>query len=712
MRYFFYITALLFVLFGAGMDTAASESVRYKSGKATAQLVSSYDRAMPGDDFYIALSLTLEPHWHTYWRNAGGPGNGAEIKWDTGGAAQIGDIVWPLPIIVHTGPIVNYAFEDRLLLASPIKLSEDLKPGQVVTINMEAMYLVCYQVCLPEMASLSLPITIGDPIKDGRWSANINRTLRKAPKENPAFAAAARFDSGLLTMDFTGPELSGTTYNNSGLYKNAYFFPYVQDLINADEVQLVTTAEKGLRLEIAPSYVLEDGLNMDVQGVLSFDKKTEDGWQRTGVIVSAAPGTSLDIGAAANARTSSASSGTSLGLLAALFGAFIGGMILNLMPCVFPVLFLKALGFTKAAHEDRAHIRTHGWLFTLGALVTFIGLAGLLIALKLSGAGLGWGFQLQNPIVVGGLALLFFVIALNLFGMFEVGGRVQNTGAKLANTDGNKGAFFTGVLAVIVATPCTAPFMAGALGFAFAQPPLITLLVFLALGLGFALPFLALSHAPGLLAKLPKPGPWMDTFKQFMAFPMLATAIWLLWVLTQQSGADGGALALIAMLLTAFGIWLLSRKTKVRLIIALIAIALAGVSIANLKTAPSMSTSAQNAQHQAWSPQLVQELRAQGHNVFADFTAAWCVTCKFNEKTVLSRAATKELFTQTNTVTLIADWTNKDARIANELAKYERAGVPMYLLYSAGEDDTPPQVLPQNLSLKILKKALKNAKQG
>ena len=707
MRYFFYIAALIFTLMGAGLTAAASESISFKSGKATAQLVTSYDRAMPGDEIHVALVLTLEPHWHTYWVNAGGPGNGAKLKWKTSEGARIGDIIWPLPDIVRTGPIVNYAFEDRLLLASPMTLSEDLKVGQVVTIEMEAMYLVCYDVCLPEMASLSLPIVIGEPVKDGRWSSNINRTIKKAPKAEPGYAASSRLENGVLNMEFTGPDLEASTY------RNPYFFPYIQDLINADDAQSIAVGGKGLRVSMAPSYVLEDGLNMDVEGVISFEKETEDGWKRTGVIVRAAPGTSLDIGAVSKTLTpASASGGTSIGLMAALIGAFIGGIILNLMPCVFPVLFLKVLGFTKSAHEDRARIRSEGWLFTIGALVTFLALAGLLIILKLSGAGLGWGFQLQSPIVVGALALLFFIIALNLFGMFEIGGRVQNTGAGLANAGGKKGAFFTGVLAVIVATPCTAPFMAGALGFAFAQPPLVTLLVFLVLGFGFALPFLALSHAPALLKKLPKPGPWMETFKQFMAFPMLATAIWLLWVLTLQSGADGAALALIAMLLAAFGIWLLGRKNRLLMAAAITVLVFSGLSIANLKTLPNAALSAQSATHQNWSPQLVQELRAQGHNVFVDFTAAWCVTCKFNERTVLARPKAQELFASTNTVTLIADWTNKDERIAKELAKYERAGVPMYLLYSAGTNDSPPQVLPQNLSLKILKKALKNAKQG
>ena len=296
---------------------------------------------------------------------------------------------------------------------------------------------------------------------------------------------------------------------------------------------------------------------------------------------------------------------------------------------------------------------------------------------------------------------------MNLFGLFEIGGSLQNTGAGLAQKSGAKGAFFTGVLAVIVATPCTAPFMAGALGFAFAQPAMMTLIVFAALGFGFALPFLALSYMPGLLQRLPKPGVWMDTFKQLLAFPMLATSIWLVWVLSHQSGADGAAGALIAMLMAGFAVWLWKRKSGFAKGLALASLLLSGYFIIGLKSVPAQAGQMSEAQD-AWSPERVAELRAAGHPVFVDFTASWCVTCKVNEKLVLHRQATKDLFARTNTKVLVADWTNKNKRIADELARHGRAGVPLYLLYPPGMDGEV-QILPQTLTQKTLEKALEKA---
>ncbi len=678
----------------------AAESVPVTSGKAVAQLVTSHDAAMPGDDIYIALSLRLEPHWHTYWRNAGGPGEPAAMYWDSPDGYSVGEIVWPMPQIVRTGPIINYAFEDRLLLPMKLHISEDAKMGEIITIRAEAAYLVCYQVCLPESAKLSLPLLIGEPVKDGRWSANINRTLKKAPKVNAGFEAAARMKNGQFIVDIKADDL------RAGQYKNPYFFPYIQDQIEADDPQNFSQVEDGIRIAMTPGFVLEEGLTEDIVGVIAFDRKTDSGWKRHGVIVSAAADGGIDIGAVTGGGAG-APKPAGIGLMAALIGALLGGMILNLMPCVFPVLSLKALGFAKTAHEDKGKVRRHGWLYTFGVMLSFLALAGALLALKAGGASLGWGFQLQNPVIVGGLALLFFVIALSLFGLFDIGGGLQNTGSGLAQGGGAKGAFFTGVLAVIVATPCTAPFMAGALGFAFAQPALITLIVFAALGFGFAVPFLALSYMPRLLQRLPKPGAWMDIFKQFLAFPMLATAIWLLWVLSHQSGADGIAAALLAMLMAGFAVWLWKRKSGLAKILAVVSIVLGGYFIMSLKTTPA--TTAQISEMQdAWSPQRVTELRAAGHPVFVDFTARWCVTCKVNEKLVLNRQATKGLFARTNTKVLIADWTNKDKRIADELARHGRSGVPLYLLYPAGADGQL-QILPQTLTLGTLEKALEKA---
>jgi len=697
MRNFLFI-CLAIVAFWVAPVSQAAESDPIKSGRVVAQLVTSYDVAAPGQDIFIALSMRLEPHWHTYWRNAGGPGEPAEMHWDMPDTISIGEIIWPLPQIVTTGPIINYAFEDRLLLPMPLRISKDAKPGETITIKAQASYLVCYEVCLPEMAELTLPLVVGEPVKDARWSANIERTIKNAPKPENLQASAVLVD-GALHVD-----IAGSTLDFSAI-KNPYFFPYEQDLINASAKQIVQSGETGVRFNLEPSFGLQDGIK-NVPGVLAFEEKTEDGWERRGIVVVAEAGGSVMTGIS----DIKPSPRKSMGLWAALVGAFIGGLILNLMPCVFPVLSLKALGFARAAHEDRDVIRKHGWLYTAGVMLSFLALAAIILALKAGGASIGWGFQLQNPVLVGALAALFFIIALNLFGLFTIGGRLQNTGSDLASGGGAKGAFFTGVLAVIVATPCTAPFMAGALGFAFSQSALMLIFIFMALGAGFALPFLALSYAPGLLARLPKPGPWMDTFKQFLAFPMLAAAIWLIWVISVQTGAGGVLRLLSAMLLFGFAVWLWKFKGWVAKIALVASLLLGAYLVKELSVAEREQEFSSLPQSSIWSPERLAELRAEGHIVFVDFTAAWCVTCKANEVGVLHKPKVQELFVRTDTVVLVADWTRRDDVITKELTRHGRSGVPLYLVYSPGIDDTEPQILPQILTYKIVEKALEKAK--
>ena len=382
-----------------------------------------------------------------------------------------------------------------------------------------------------------------------------------------------------------------------------------------------------------------------------------------------------------------------IGLIAAIISALIGGLILNLFPCVFPIISLKALNIAKKAHGERSEVRRQAWLYTAGVLTTFIILVALLLGIKAGGAEIGWGFQLQSPVLVSFLALLFFVIALNLLGTFEIGSSLQGIGGGLTHKQGWTGSFFTGVLAVIVATPCTAPLMAGAIGYALTAPAFATFAVFMALGLGFALPFLLIAYIPGLVNRLPRPGPWMTRFKEFLAFPMFGAVIWLLTVLLAQTGQSGIMWILIAMLSAGFAIWLLKRGGN-------FAKFLAGMSILAALAVPlsfRASGDKANVEGIAWSPETVQALRAEGRPVFVDFTAAWCVTCKVNERLVLKTDAVQQAFRDTNTAFVIADWTNKNDAIARELEKYGRAGVPLYLLFPAGHNDVKAEILPQTL---------------
>ena len=662
----------------------ANQSVPVDTGKVTASLVSSHDSVAPGQEFYIALRTVLDDHWHTYWRNPGDSGEPVQINWELPESVTAGEINWPLPRPIATGPIVNYGFEGAPLFPVKFTVSADAEPGSVITVRSNFYYLVCKDVCIPEQGSASLPIAIGEPAEDTRWKSEIEAALAATPKRGSVQGAIKKSD-GRVDISFIDlPE---------GDFSNAYFFPYDQGIIGHSNPQAITRGKDGLQLTTTPDYIWDSATPETFDGILTY----QQGGQLKGTEVSLAVGQSLDIGAASAPKA--AIGGVTL--WTAIIGALIGGLILNLMPCVFPVISIKALSIAKSAHGERAKIRREAWLYTAGVIATFLLLTVILLGLKAGGAEIGWGFQLQSPKVVALLAVLLFVIGLNLLGAFEFGSGLQNTGAELTQKSGAAGSFFTGALAVVVATPCTAPLMAGAVGYALAAPAIVTLAVFMALAIGFALPFLLIAYVPGLLSKLPKPGPWMERFKEILAFPMFAAAIWLVWVLSLQVGEDGVLLVLSAMLAVGLAIWFFKRKGGMGKVLGAASI-LAAIALPISISANTVSSSKIEAE--VWSPARVAELQAEGRSIFVDFTAAWCVTCKVNEKVVLNKAKTQKLFNDTNTAFLIADWTNKDDVIAAELAKYGRAGVPLYLVYS--NNSVSPAILPQVLSYDVIKDAL------
>lgn len=681
---------ILAVLFWFAVSPAtAKQSESVDTGKVVASIVSSHDSVAPGQDFYIALHTVLDEGWHTYWRNPGDSGEPVQISWELPEGVIAGEINWPLPRPIPTGPIVNYGFEGTPLFPVKFTVSPNVELGSDLTITSNFYYLVCEEICIPEQGSASLSVAVGDPIEDARWSAEIEAALSEIPIRG-SIEGAIEKSGEKVTLSFSNLP--------KGDFSNAYFFPYDQGVLGHSSPQIVTRGETGLRLSSTPEFLWNDVLPESFQGVLTY----EQGGQLKGTVVDLAVGQSLDIGPvmASNAAIGGVT------LWTAIIGALIGGLILNLMPCVFPVISMKALSIAKTAHGERSTIRREAWLYTAGVLATFLLLTVLLLALKAGGTETGWGFQLQSPKVVAALAVLLFVIGLNLLGVFEIGGGLQNAGQSLTQNSGAAGSFFTGALAVIVATPCTAPLMAGAVGYALASPAIVTLVVFMALGLGFALPFLVIAYVPGVLSKLPKPGPWMARFKEILSFPMFAAAIWLVWVLSLQAGEGGVLLVLSAMLAVTFAIWCFKRKS-------IIAMAIGGVSILAaiampLSIASAVGTDgvvATKLNGEAWSPARVAELQAEGRPIFVDFTAAWCVTCKVNEKLVLNTKKTQELFEETNTAFLIADWTNKNDEIAAELAKYGRAGVPLYLVYS--NNSVTPAILPQTLTHDLIRRELK-----
>lgn len=691
-----FILSLLAVFF-AVFPSFAAESDSVDTGKVVASLVSSHDSAAPGETVQLALRTVLDAGWHTYWSNPGDSGEPVQLDWKLPEGWETGDIVWPLPMTLPTGPIINYGFEGSPLFPVDVVVPSDAIIGSVQTLSLNFYYLVCKDVCIPEEGSASIDMMIGESIKDTRWDALIANAIATAPKPGTIEGGIAKQGENAVITLKNLPEAD---------FSEMYFFPFDQGVVMHSEPQTVVLGSDGAQISVGADYGWKEGLPETIAGVLSYN---QDG-RYVGNEVTLAVGKTLSIGAVeTNAALPTAKSIT---LIGAIFGALLGGLVLNLMPCVFPVISMKALSIAKTAHGERAVIRREAWAYTAGVLATFLFLTILLLALKAAGNEIGWGFQLQSPPVVALLALLLFAVGLNLLGLFEFGTSLQNTGSDLTMKGGVRGSFFTGLLAVIVATPCTAPFMAGAIGYALAQPALVTLAVFMALALGFALPFLLIAYVPSLLKALPKPGPWMVRFKEFLAFPMLAAAIWLVWVVSLQAGANGMAMVLLAMLLFGFAVWLLKRSSALTKVLAAIAVLASLAFCMVIKTEAVGSTVLET---QVWSPERVEDLRAEGRTVFVDFTAAWCVSCKVNEITVLKKDKTKALFNDTNTAFLIADWTNKDDVIAAELERYGRAGVPLYLVFppaKVGESNISVrgEVLPQILTYDVIKDAIDRAK--
>nr|WP_070960130.1 thioredoxin family protein [Hyphomonas sp. Mor2] len=717
-------------------------------GHARVELVSERALAVPGETVWFGLSFEIDPEWHVYWRNAGDAGIPPEITWRESGSVaedKLGPFAWPLPELlpVVPGEIMDYGYSDQIVLPFMVTLPEDAE-GPLLFDGV-ADYLICKDVCIPESADIRLMLSVGGAqIPDDYGSNLIQQALMQVP---PDFSGQASLTGagGQWVLSAAGPELAG-------VQGEARFFPYNHEIKHAAD-QPVSFGEGGLQLQLTPDRE-GDPLPDTIAGVI----KVGD----TAVAVSADAGSILPATSGAGGLTQQASSAAaSLPLLMAF--ALVGGLILNLMPCVLPVLSIKAMGVVNAAangHEREA--RLHGLWYAAGVLVSFAALAAAVLSVRAATGIAIWGFWLQNPILVTALILVIFLIGLWLLGMFELGTSVQSVGSELAAKQGSAGAFFTGVLAAVVGAPCTGPFLGAALGAVMVQPSINVILVLLTMGLGMALPFLALSFLPGLQKMIPKPGAWMETLKQVFAFPMFLTAAWLLSVLGALAGYRMAAMVVAGAALIAFGIWalksagqgaraillsilglaiiipvfgLISATSPMEIVFgllwlvgllvgfvliarssadmaAILARGLAGLAIvaglvwplAQARTALAVegATEAYAAKYETepWSPERVAELTAQGRAVFVDFTAEWCVTCQANKLQTLQTRPVTEAFEAGNVAFLVADFTNGDKTIALELQKHNRAGVPMYLWYAPGE--TQPQVLPELLSIDLV----------
>ncbi|WP_210203907.1 protein-disulfide reductase DsbD domain-containing protein [Bosea sp. 124] len=696
---------LALALLAPGLAMAA-ESAAVSTPRVTATLLSSRDAVAPGERFHVALVQKIAPGWHTYWRNPGDSGEPTRIDWTLSQGAA-GEIQWPAPKAIPVEPLVNFGFEGTLLLPVEIAVPQNVKPGERLTLKANATWLVCEKICIPEEGAFQLDLPVAS---SGLVDEAAQSRIEAARAALPAQAGS----KGRLAAE--GEGLALTLPGLSGAATDLRFFPHSDTLIDHAAKQDAAPASVGtvLRLARSSAFKIE---GTEVAGVLTF---AEGGVARALTLVAevdpALAGTAADATAAtrpAVVRIPLPVEGADLTLWAALLFAFTGGLILNLMPCVLPVLFIKALGFAQLARASRTEVREQGLLFLAGVVVTFMVLAGMVIILGALGSSVGWGFQLQSPPLVIALAVVMTLIGLNLLGAFEIGTSAVGVGHGLASRGGRLGAFMTGALAVVVATPCTAPFMGAAVGYAVTQPPVLGLAVFMALALGFALPVVALSFAPGLLRLLPKPGRWMLILKQAFAFPMFATAIWLIWVASVQAGPGGVLAALVAVLAAGFIVWLVgvTRGAGLGRVLSsgfavLIAFAAGWFVVQN--AVPEATTQARAGDIQAWTPERVTALQAEGRPVFVNFTAAWCITCLANERVALSRQEVKDAFAELKVVYLKADWTNRNSQIAFALAEQGRAGVPLYLFYP-GSKGTQPEILPQLLTPDMIVTAARRA---
>ncbi len=672
-------------------ETARTEHV-------AARLVSDARSVEAGGTLTLGIHKRIKPRWHTYWQNSGDAGLATTIAWTLPAGASAGEILWPAPTRFMVGPVANYGYEDEVTLLTKIQLPENLRAGDTFPVRAVVDWLVCEEICIPEQVTLelSLPI-VGKGLSTGISIREIESARAKLPVEN-AWPFTASIKDGKIELVAASSDIVPSKI------ASAHFFPSDWGVIKHAADQPVRTEDGKLSLTLDP---YESKVPQTLRGVLVLNE-TSDARTTQQAYAVEAPLTGTLAAAPASAMPE-------IGFATALLFALLGGIILNLMPCVFPVLSIKVLSLLNHSRMGYRQRHFHGIAYTLGVLLCFGVFAAIVLGFKSAGAELGWGFQFQSPLFVLLLAYLLFAVGLSQSGVIAFGNSLSRLGAYGGSNDGYGMSFLAGALAAVVATPCTAPFMGAALGFAVSQPAPMLLAIFLALGLGLALPYLVLCYWPALLRFLPRPGPWMERLKQALAFPMYATAIWLVWVLAQQAGANAVAAALGGMLLIAFGAWLFASSGKnwravtyslsAASILAAFALGLVFVKDA---AAPEQTATA-NARYETYTPTRLEELRAQNRPVFVNLTAAWCITCLVNERVALERANVISAFEAANVAYLKGDWTHRDPAITQLLAKFGRNGVPLYVFYPAGASSTPV-VLPQILTPEIVLREIGQSK--
>ncbi len=647
------------------------------------QLISEFDGLIPGQDQLLALRMKPDQYWHVYWKYHGDTGTPPKIKFDESDGLEFGEILWPFPEKIQISHLINYGYGEEVLLLIPVKVSKDLQGVENVSINAEASWLVCQEECIPGSANLNMILPVNETAKVSQWAEKFHQTKYKLPLKDLKLEVEA-FSKGqdqILLKIKSGQGLE--------VIKNeVLFIPDSAKQIENVAEQNIAIENKDLLINLKKSK--SDAFPEKISGLLI----SETGWNENRP-------QALEISAELQEFSEQESgSVTFRTILTAIIFAFTGGLILNLMPCVFPIISIKILGFVKKSGKEKKKIFRHGLLFGLGVLFSFWFLAGSLIALQSAGYKLGWGFQLQSPLFLLSMIVLLFLIGLNLFGYFEFGSRLQNIAGRY-NSSGYFDSFLSGVLATLLATPCTAPFMGTAIAVSLASSNTVAFLIFTFLAIGMALPYVVLSGSPSLLKFVPKPGAWMEKFKQFLSFPIFLTVIWLCGVYLKQAGMEYTNKLLFFLLLIFISIWVLKNIKKFSKIIAALLLLLAVYLVL------PKSASISELKWQPFSNKTLDEYVSKQSPVFIDFTAEWCLTCKLNKFVALDTAAVVDKFREKNVVMLKADWTSVDPEISDAIKSYGRSGVPLNVLYYGGVNKEPyifPAVLTPNIVLKELNK--------
>jgi thiol:disulfide interchange protein DsbD len=658
------------------MPVHALESSEIKTTRNVVTLVSDVDVVEPGKAFHLGLRFLLTPGWHIYWSNPGDAGQPLSMQVELPEGFKASEIQWPTPERMAEGPAMVFGYTKEVTL--PITVSvPSLIQAKTINVTVNADWLVCAETCIPEKGTFRLTLPIGDAKPSSQADLFASATARM-PRPSP-FSATLTNQNLVLSA----PSLSPQTVSD------AWFFPSAWGIIDHAAPQTMTFNNTGLSLALKPGPLFNPKASLSGVLVLKDSKGQESAYT-----ISTLP----------NENASAATSQSRIGII--LLFALLGGLLLNLMPCVFPILAMKALSIVKLSGAERHIIRHHAIFYTVGVLVAFIILYAITLALLLAGKSIGWGFQFQSPVFVMTISWLFFTLGLNLSGVYSIGSKLMGVGNQHTKHQGFVGSFFTGLLVVVAATPCVAPFMGAAIAAALTAPPIEMLGIFLAMGLGLALPYVLLALFPQSVRFLPRPGRWMEILRQTFAFPMYAASAWLLWVLSYQTGPDGIALALAGLVLIGFAAWLFGAIHTIyvkRIGLSLLVIVLAYLLIALNQVEKPQPSEAQTktAQVEAYSAARLTSLRAEGKSVFVNMTAAWCITCLVNERMVISTAAVKDAFVRNNITYLKGDWTQQNPEITAFLHEYKHDGVPLYVFYPPGSS-SKPVLLPQILTRSIL----------